>query len=122
MNANELRIGNLILVDGKIVEITGIKKSTVFLSDGFQMFIAGGIEPIPLTEEWLIKFGFDKVLHRNDKMYYRLNDYFVIEDSRVFLFGDDTFEILKLRQEIKYVHQLQNLYFALTGEELTIKL
>ena len=121
MTANELRIGNLILVDGEITEITGIKKSTVSFSDGFQMFIAGGIEPIPLTEEWLLKFGFDKVLPRNDKMYYRLNDYFVIEDSRFFLLGDDAFEILKLRQEIKYVHQLQNLYFALTGEELTIK-
>ena len=79
------------------------------------------VEPIPLTEEWLMRFGFDKVLPRNDKMYYRLNDDFVIEENNVFLLGDDAFEMLKLRRKIKYVHQLQNLYFALTGEELTIK-
>jgi hypothetical protein len=79
-----------------------------------------GFEPISLTEEWLLRFGFDKVLPRNDKMYYRLKDDFVIEENNVFLLGDDAFEMLKLRRKIKYVHQLQNLYFALTGEELTI--
>lgn len=110
MKANELRIGNFVSKDGEIYEADFI---TIRMTENY--------EPIPITEEWLLKFGFDKVLPRNDKMYYRLNDYFVIEDSRVFLLGDDAFEILKLRQEIKYVHQLQNLYFALTGEELTIK-
>lgn len=140
MKANELRIGNFVKVNyGGVSIICDVAKvifNEIFVKgimddDKCEFVFAGdpekyagkekGFEPISLTEEWLLKFGFDKVLPRNDKMYYRLNDYFVIEDSRVFLLGDDAFEILKLRQEIKYVHQLQNLYFALTGEELTIK-
>ncbi len=119
MTANELRIGNLILVDGEITEITGVKKSTVFFSDGFQMFIAGGIEPIPLTEEWLIKFGLNKTVdHPGRKLY---------EDDHIWPLwfsdkkGINDFYASRVRiRECKYVHQLQNLYFALTGEELTI--
>lgn len=140
MKANELRIGNLVKANYRgisfICDVVKVIFNEIFVKGimdddkceyefiGDPEKYAGkenGFEPISLTEEWLLKFGFDKVLPRNDKMYYRLNDYFVIEDSRVFLLGDDAFEILKLRQEIKYVHQLQNLYFALTGEELTIK-
>ena len=34
----------------------------------------------------------------------------------------ESFEIEDKNINIKYVHQLQNLYFALTGEELTIKI
>jgi len=75
------------------------------------------IEPIPLTEEWLLKFGFEKlnliawrcgniiietVLGFNVRM-------MATEESSVFI------------KKIKHVHQLQNLYFALTNEELTIK-
>lgn len=141
MKANELRIGNLVKANYRgisfICDVVKVIFNEIFVKgimddDKCEYEFSGdpekyagkenGFEPIPLTEEWLLKFGFDKVLPRNDKIYYRLNDYFVIEDSRVFLLGDDAFEILKLRQEIKYVHQLQNLYFALTGEELTIKI
>lgn len=120
MKASELRIGNLILVDGKIDEITGIKKSTVFFSDGFQMFIAGGIEPIPLTEEWLIKFGFNKTVDHPRRKLYEHDDICPLwfSDKQ----GITDFYASGVRiSECKYVHQLQNLYFALTGEELTIK-
>ena len=120
MKANELRIGNLILVDGEITEITGIKKSTVSFSDGFQMFIAGGLEPISLTEEWLLKFGFDiTVDHPGRKLYEHDGECPLwFSDKR----GITDFYASRVRiRECKYVHQLQNLYFALTGEELTIK-
>ena len=67
--------------------------------------------PIPLTEEWLIKFGFDG------------QDYnlFTIELSRnqFMMLKDEWLNVIS--NNCKYVHQLQNLYFAITGEELTIK-
>jgi hypothetical protein len=80
-------------------------------------------KPIPLTEEWLLKFGFkdDNVkgyfyLELNDDLYIYLNpnsmgiaiknQYEGFSDHSSFIF-------------FKYIHQLQNLYFALTGEELT---
>ena len=70
-------------------------------------------EPIPLTEEWLLKFGEMSI---GD---YQI--YFNIEDNH--LYEDDDFSLCNKISwnKIKYVHQLQNLYFALTQEELTIK-
>lgn len=56
---------------------------------------------IPLTEEWLLKFGVESIY--DFKIY---ND-----DGDVFYYAVGC----------EYVHQLQNLYFALTGEELEIK-
>lgn len=68
------------------------------------------IEPIPLTEEWLVKFGFDKV---GNSFFKGLE---IFEDDGNFFYG--------LRDEgqmdlhIKYVHQLQNFWYALINEEL----
>ena len=78
------------------------------------------VKPIPLTEEWLIKFGFDLINNeyhqsRNHelKLYWTVNKNKMIPEfnEKRFVTGYD----------FKYVHQLQNLYFILTGEELTIK-
>jgi len=73
------------------------------------------IEPIPLTEEWLLKFG--GILDREDDSYvFKHFAVSVNEKSEAIMFFQDE-EIA----EFNYVHQLQNLYFALTGEELTFK-
>ena len=94
MKAEELRIGNLVLVDG---EITIVKGWMIHLIQ-IEKTSNKKIEPIPLTEEWLIRFGFkkDMVLLTNSD-----GDNFYLSDFK-----------------IEYVHQLQNLYFALTGNEL----
>lgn len=108
MKANELRIGNYIELDGKVERIWEI--SMDYKDEGFPLFSAGTTslvefrecrhKPIPLTEEWLEKF---------DLVYVDLGQF-------IRIYGHDF-----LLSKIKYVHQLQNLYFALTGEELTIK-
>jgi hypothetical protein len=59
-------------------------------------------EPIPLTEEWLVKLWTNSINYWIDTQY-----------------GKFWFQPLSL--EIEHVHQLQNLYFALVGEELKIK-
>ena len=72
-------------------------------------------EPIPLTEEWLVKFGFEKQLDGN---YKHPNSH----EIEVF-FHNRGFEVIvdsTCKNHIKHVHQLQNLYFALTGEELEL--
>ena len=77
-------------------------------------------EPIPLTEEWLLKFGFEKsggglyLTYETFEMYY-INGVLGLS-ARV---SDPNEGYIDTK--IKYVHQLQNLHFALTGEELTIK-
>ena len=74
-------------------------------------------EPIPLTEEWLEKFGFDiKDKDRLDWVKGAFNLERSNEDNNKFCF-----EVYSHYIPLDYVHQLQNLYFALTGEELKLK-
>ena len=123
MKANELRIGNWILTsfldEEHLMIISEIGEFSVVCENketdaqcGFKV-----IYPIPLTEEWLVKFGAEKV---NE-----ISEYFDGEDMYSYELYLDGAECLFDRkcncqpyEHIKYVHQLQNLYFALTGEEL----
>jgi hypothetical protein len=77
------------------------------------------IEPIPLTEEWLLKLGIHKIGCDNEG-----DDLFATKlntpADEVWLNRiEGDFYLQEYGKKIKYVHQLQNLYFALTNEELT---
>lgn len=82
-------------------------------------------QPIPLTEEWLLKFGFEgKVSKTSNCGNYYLNydaEYGHHDMALWYQRGSWCFSHTGRFTVLKYVHQLQNLYFALTGEELTIK-
>ena len=71
------------------------------------------ISPIPITEEWLLKFGFEK------NLYWR-KDWLQIQQSEneFSIYISDDYMGQEYGEPFKYVHQLQNLYFALTGAEL----
>lgn len=116
---NELRIGNFILdEDGDVMEVTQISNMTVQHPKGLYSIIST-IKPIPLTEEWLLKFGFEIVVKNAEKNNILLH-YHRINKTYDFLLNEphsNKYNTTKL----EYVHQLQNLYFALTGEELTTK-
>ena len=107
MKASELRIGNFYNQFGNITEVDWSVLKDLKDAPIDQLWC----KPIPLTEEWLLKFGFDKIDFQFIKNGIKL---FPIRD----LYYRGNFPI---KSDIKYVHQLQNLYFALTGEELTIK-
>ena len=104
MKANELRIGNYILLKGFT------KPTQVWIIDTTETSTKTTASPILLTEEWLLKFGIEKMHdgnYWNKKLCIRKdrNEFYALyEQGRIY---------------IQYVHQLQNLYFALTGEELT---
>lgn len=70
--------------------------------------------PIPLTEKLLLKFGFKKEKEGFTKA--RFCIYQPVGYVN-FMFCEGN----SILREVKYVHTLQNLYHALTGEELTIK-
>lgn len=73
------------------------------------------IKPIPLTEEWLVKFGFetDKIEWWNGNMTIG-----IFKDGLFFCpSGEIT---LRIGKEIKYVHQLQNLYYSIFGEDIEL--
>lgn len=70
-------------------------------------------EPIPLNEERLLNFGFIKVKPRSGVRSAYINNGIRIEKSNSGLFY--------YKGNLIKVHQLQNLYFALTGKELSLK-
>ena len=113
MKANELRIGNYILLQGFT------KPTQVWIIDTTEQSTRTKASPIPLTEEWLLKFGFVKkkgeVGYSKNKLSIYCGDTILSNENGRTYFKN--FAILE--ESPKYVHQLQNLYFALTGEELT---
>jgi hypothetical protein len=126
MKANEYRIGNLVnyrsstngLFKGEIELIKKKGCGMRLLDDNFKKYSPlKFIEGIPLTEEWLLKFGFVKESNTKD-IYTKYGLQFRIWESGMSISFIDS---RKDNRQIFTVHQLQNLYFAITREELTIK-
>lgn len=105
MKEREIVVGQTYLLNGYPI--------TIQYSD-FSDFawLCDELQPIPLTEEWLIKFGFrlsgkwyyNKRIELNISLYYKNATYGSNEEYTI--------------NYPSYVHQLQNLIFALRGEEL----
>lgn len=114
IKSSELRIGNY--VEFILKETSTLKTVCLFDLENISKNMTGNYKPIPLTEEWLLKLEFDieeewyvSVLGYDFgeiKIYPSPNGFFFIEGV--------------IEQHIGYVHSLQNLYFALTGQELEI--
>lgn len=129
MTANELRIGNFVTLESDIdctnpltvncIEDTpriGIKESPPL----WGYFSEDEIKPIPITEDWLIRFGFEK----NDVGFYIL---ILPNKNKVYLSADVKFQSFEVCQngygfetECSFVHQLQNLFYCLCGTEITL--
>lgn len=132
IQANELRIGNLVSVEktalhyagenfkSALFEIEELKKEVVH----FKGFHAGeyykDLQPIPLSEEILLKCGFTKAI----------GSYFIQKVGSIYVkvpFEGSEYFLVKANSgdkliSVKYLHHLQNLIFALTGEELEFSL
>ena len=76
------------------------------------------INPIPLTEEWLLKLVF--INFKNESELYQCGFLSIDKDKDEFYYQAIKNHYQERAIRIDYVHQLQNLYFALTNEELTI--
>jgi hypothetical protein len=131
MKANELRIGNWIELDNdlrlehkhnqRINKIRTIDCQLVSDENEYYGQLYEFIKPIPLTEEWLVRFGFTP--DHND-YFFECEDHGVELEaswsSRNMQTGETFGWHISEYQHVKSVHQLQNLYFALTGEELKL--
>lgn len=127
MEAKELRIGNKfwrLCCNDEVVEI---RQDGVIGIDSLRGLIPySEIEPIPVTEELLLKIGFKKG-QGNGYASYKINPYdgHIIEVA-IYESGIDAFiqyicGACHLRS-IKYLHELQNIVFAITGTELEVEL
>lgn len=123
MDARELRIGNWVLFNDYS---GGPLQPYQIQGDDISRAAVNGVyhEPIPLTPEILEACGFVK----RKEMFYKgeycinINDRDVLVGSRGTIFNGDPNYGVGINYELKYLHQLQNLYFALTGEELTVNI
>lgn len=131
ISANELRIGNWVELAGRKEIIDGVLFQAY--QDSRNIHLTGNgiwnyeeqISGIPLTPEILEKAGFD-----TDEITYWKE--FSLEGQVLYIhlgyYKGKVFKYLPTNQisvqgvEVSFVHQLQNLYFALTGNELEIKL
>jgi hypothetical protein len=126
MDVKELRVGNTVYCFGtnggpnEWVELNISPQHIQTCFDHPELF-----KPISLTEDWLLKFGF---IRNGSYLNWSISYFFIREEKKLTIEGEygfcasityrDKFAMISM---LKYVHELQNLYFALTGEELTIK-
>ncbi len=122
INARELRIGNLIyentidLENGNMVDVI-ITVEPNSISQCYQR--TNSFKPIELTEDILIKCGFIRDGISDDEIWQKWYDVSCFKIIK----GTTDYYIIPCYPtcRIKYLHQLQNLYYALTGKELEIK-
>jgi hypothetical protein len=124
MKSNELRIGNYILIsvlsDNGNFEYEMFKVNSTTIRDAERYGDEWNAEPIALTEEWLLKFGARKVNHIHGYVFWTFHDT-KPNNALIDIYKNYTEVNSRLVNNCKYVHQLQNLYFALTGNELELK-
>jgi hypothetical protein len=120
MNANELRIGNYITHNGRINQIGGYiafynqyPHPMVNLINNSGQYGIHTIESIPLTEDLILKFGAKKI----NEYWFEFHTYGIIKHTS-FIELYSCVEGDYICNTVKNVHELQNLYYALTGSEL----
>lgn len=147
INPNELRIGNHILTSKEDV-VVGVMLDMVETIN-YAELLYDGIEPIPITPEWLERFGF--ILENGHSFSEYFNKSF--GDVRAYVIDGVWFcshfdwmthrsDIISERgwlvgrrntnprhngwnynesAEVRYIHELQNVFWCITGFELEIK-
>lgn len=128
--SNELRLGNYVISNpnggaGTIIKIHTISESTVHGESlngqlqNLRIDLDRWCDPIPLSPDILEKAGF---AHQSNNEYVKDNFVFRIQQNDLILHGFEYDYNGVILKRPEYLHQLQNLYFALTGEELQINL
>jgi hypothetical protein len=125
MKPTELRIGNLVKNNeprygNKILVIESIGDNDT-VNVFFREYPMSALEPIPLTEEWVLKFGFESLENTGFFRKYYNDKYYILSNPKQQYTEICVNSICGGQSKTQYVHQLQNLYFALTGEELTLE-
>ena len=129
INFKELRLDNYICINNnlhpcRVKEITMSSVVVESIKENYSEPTINSMNPIPLTEEWLIKFGFKKKENSlfTKKLEYIYNSLKYCEDYKIWIYYNDNNDAAcNSIADLNFVHELQNLYFALTNEELTMK-
>lgn len=106
MKPSELRIGNLAIIEGNELIVDG----RIICDMWIGQFKSTDIKGVKLTEQRIFNFGFKK---KHD-VWYAIESFSIINTFDAFSFKT----CMWTNDKLKHVHQLQNLYFALTNTEL----
>jgi hypothetical protein len=131
MNLEQYRLGNILESGGSLCEVVGINRNSLSVNS----LETPGVKskkssPLALGCKILLDFGFRKSDHKWGSEYYLVRNqdevYFSIEnwteEDPNSIWNNYWFVKQTIKPfHLKYVHQLQNIYFALTGEELILK-
>lgn len=136
LTAEQLRINNYVHYNGMNLPISSIKspkplkdkrhsdKWIIELFDGASTIdcVINDIKPIELTEEWLLKMGFQfpESEFESEIIVNKESRFSAIKAKGFYSVGlAGSFGLFLIK--LKYVHEVQNLYHSVFGEELTIK-
>jgi hypothetical protein len=135
IQANELRIGSKFMGVGMIETVNSIEPYSeqkgyeylIRVIDNGNQYKPVDMNPIPLTPAILVACGFVKTDSSNEywnhwvlKNGWHISESLHDEPSAGVVTGLCYYSEDYI--QIKYLHQLQNLYFALTGKEITVNL
>lgn len=134
INTHELRIGNLLLSDTQeLVKIDSIINITAVTDDKLGCYECNQIFPISLTREILEKVGFEysgnhvyEYKDNSNILFDEPEDWNNIKKYPIGIAGGDSNYFLAYfpKGEViircLYLHQLQNMYFAIIGQELNV--
>jgi hypothetical protein len=141
IDPKELRIGNLVQYQDQVIvvdqvgkncilhERNGMSEVIICIGDFGDQLPGLDISPIPITPEWLERLGLEKVVDYYDLDFNGGGLRFLsnLDECRLFTGSEYSlrvamdYDTCEIPNTPKYVHQLQNLYHALTGQELEVK-
>lgn len=126
MNSNNFRVGNLL--EDRVGRLCRVE--TITLKEGFKApAIKGGMtslpnKPIPLTEEWMVNFGFTQNPKKSPSFWQiesGSSSISINPNNGVVWIYNPMDEAYNPNTLICYVHELQNFCYSLMGKELILK-
>ena len=122
MEVKELRIGNIVCYNGEVVKVEQVTKHEIGYHtkpNETRMNYARlcEIEPIPITDELLLKNGFEQCDYMFKTLFIEMYE---VGNGWHLHIDNDKFETA-IALTIKYLHQMQNAYYLVAGKELEIK-
>ena len=111
MKPNQLRVGNWVIgiEENDYYQVTSATITMLERGEGSH------IRPVPINQTWLRQLRFENCINgwwsKDEMLNFKLND----DSNEIYLRGSDT---NLANYPIDYVHELQNLYYAIFGKEI----
>jgi len=123
MNANELRINNWIQWGNTLRyfhQVAVVSDDNFIQCKDFAERSIEEFDGIPLNEQWTLELGFEQ--DPKMKGWFILNDcHVVFRDGIIFYAGSKRNSSIVNLKRLRYVHDLQNIFYAIRDEELKRK-